>query len=842
MIAPLLLAMLAAHAWDSDADGEAGAAAARATWTGEHADFMAAALAAFGVRDPADARVRVYTDGLPFDDGVPTVGPASDWAAVADVQERAYALSWFADLPDLAWSVAGWLDGNETCPVAGSSRARCFGLQGWLGAGLNASHFLPQAGAAHGWYHTLALDTADRCAAMAEALEDLDLVDPSLTASVLEPCEAEALMFEGTGQHYLQDGWASAHMWQRWGSTEPGDWLVSAELLDYARALAVGTMSGLIHGFKLLVIETPLRTGSTVRCLPGGASTDERCVGDGHGAELTASFPEQDARLWACVLGSVDEVVARLPGALGGVSTGLGLPDESACFGQRVTNGAMRSTFFFSTIGAPSALQVIARLVVGWDAVPDISALAEPDRSAVERDLRVGAVRAAILLRASAWSRANPDTGTNLADGILHRDDGTDYEITALGMRPNAAYLGSFTADAGVSTYDPPVDVVTGARAGTAAQEERAAILRRAVPAAHADSWCAGDLAGDVSTLAGRCRDTTLDETARAASCDACGELGAWLHLDGSGPDEPGEHDALCAAFDGGAGQRLYLPASRTPLAATSTEAAGAWCGHGCATRVSVVAVDPADAGVDYDEVLSAYLTDIEAKIIGTRAYAEYWLSTGQYSLWEYYDVVASNFEYDLIAIARLLAAARYKENALARWQGGFAGDDYYGALDATVGVSEHAVAAGATSLSWETDLGDLPIQTVLYALEADDEYPFLFMGSARPTVEDEDGEVTLRMKDLLFITSTYLHDATLTVAVDGRTVATLENVVSSPGEVALPLGTGGLHRLTFDVAGHGLSDSDLYSDDYDQDLAFRILALDILVESPEDGETCGLW
>lgn len=106
MITPLLILPMAALAWDSSADGEDGAAAARATWTGEHVQFMATALAAFGVRDPADATVRVYTDGVPFDDDLPTVGPASDWAAVADVQERGYALSWFADLPDLAWSVS----------------------------------------------------------------------------------------------------------------------------------------------------------------------------------------------------------------------------------------------------------------------------------------------------------------------------------------------------------------------------------------------------------------------------------------------------------------------------------------------------------------------------------------------------------------------------------------------------------------------------------------------------------------------------------------------------------------------------------------------------------------
>lgn len=656
-------------------------------------------------------------------------------------------------------------------------------------------------------------------------------------------------MYEGTAGHYLHDAWSSGHMWQRWGSAEPADWLAlsGSESEAFARSMAVGAVSGMIHGFKILLYDTPLcAPNDNVRCVHGSGGTPELCVGDGHADELEEDFPEQNERLWSCVFGSVDEVVGRLPGALGGVTAGFTMPGDTECFDQRVTNGAVRESFFFDHIGAASTIMFVARLIVDWEEVLDKILLELESLGSIETELRVDVVTAAILLDASFWSTANPDDATNLANGLYNMEDGSTVEMTAMGMRPNGAYVGSYSSEAGVSTYDPPVEVVTGARAGTDAQEERAEVLRRGLPSSHADSWCAMDLAAEVESVASGCRDTLRADTARDASCEACGLLGSWLRLEGTGPEEPGEYDAVCDAFDEGAGRRLYLPSSVAPeLSSSSTaytsELARTWCGHGCATRVSVAELDAADAAVDYDETLSTYMTQIEAKIIGTRAYADYWLSAGQYSLWEYYSVVATNFGYDLIAIAELLASARYKENAISRWQGGAEMDDYYGPLADTVGMNEHAVVARPSVTSWDGTLVDLPTQTIVFALESDEDYPFLFTASGKTLVDDDTGEVTLRLKNLLFIVTPYLQEAQLVLSLDGSRVVTLDNISMETGEVDLPLGTEGVHRLTFDVEGLGLDVDDLFSDDYDTEMEFRILAMDFIVESPFDGEACGM-
>lgn len=191
MIWILLLSCSSLLAWDSEADGETGAEAARQPWTAEHRDFQDAALGAFGITGPSEPTLRVFTDGSMFSSDLESVRPASSWAGVQAVQARTYTLGGFADLPDLSFSVAGWLAGNEICPVEGATQSHCYGVLGsglasWLAGGLNSSHFLPQAGSAFHWYHQLAMDTADRCAEMDRALGELSLSETGTSNLILE--------------------------------------------------------------------------------------------------------------------------------------------------------------------------------------------------------------------------------------------------------------------------------------------------------------------------------------------------------------------------------------------------------------------------------------------------------------------------------------------------------------------------------------------------------------------------------------------------------------------------------------------------------------------------------
>ena len=843
----LLLAAQPALAWNSHADGEVGPLAAREVWTDEHRDIYAIALAAYGV-DTEVTEVDVYTDGSELSawwaghiGDFDTVAPAADWADVQAVQTRPFELAMYADLPDFAWSLSGWAGGNETCPIDGASEPTCWGplsetLVSWLVAGLNSTHFLPQSGAAYGWYHQLALDTADRCAAMHSSLHALSTADDEAIEAVVRQCEQEAYMFEGVAQHYLQDSWSSGHMWQRWGSPSRADWPGDSDLAAFGHAAAVGAISGLIHGTE----EDPLcAPNHDVHFVPGNGSAPIPGIGD-LSFELLISgaspAPEQDVLMWSCVLGSVDEVVTRLPGVLGGESTGLTFPGDTDCFGQRVTNEAISNTTGFALVdGHALALRWLSRLELAFDLVGALVDLADADAENINDQFRESLVELAILHDAAKYTAANDPLGTNLADGIYRMEDGSEYEVQMMGMRPNGAYIDRMTD--GLSTYDPSVEVQTGDATDTTEREAQAEVLRRALPAAHVDTWCEDGLAEAVDTLGTACRTTIADDDAEDgvadAQCGACAELGTWLRVAGAVGDDalPAE---VCDAFPSTDSRSLYLPDWVDPNADSSTERVEAWCRAGCATILATTAVNATDADVDFDDVLSTYFTEIEAKIIANQAMASSMLSMGQWSAAEYYQQVATNQTNDLLAVASLLGAARFPENGLARWEGGATVDDFEGTLQGLIAVSEHAVGHA------RTDLTDLPEQNVVLALESADTFPFLFNAKAKPRVDADTGAITLLLSDALFIVTPYLQNATLDVRLDETSVGTLTNITTHSSTLELPLTPGETHRLSFDVGGYGLDDSSLYATDYTQWLEFRILAMDLYALTG-NSQSCGL-
>ncbi len=160
---------------------------------------------------------------------------------------RAISLAELVQLPDESYSISDWANGNEVCPLKGvtsSSGASIFGenhdadvnacheYERALGV-LNISHFMPAAESFFRYYHRLAVERMAVCRTLAETVikhyQDNDswyeygtLLGRAGMATNTEAheCEREALVFEMVAQHYLQDAWATGHMWSRWGHPE----------------------------------------------------------------------------------------------------------------------------------------------------------------------------------------------------------------------------------------------------------------------------------------------------------------------------------------------------------------------------------------------------------------------------------------------------------------------------------------------------------------------------------------------------------------------------------------------------------------------------------------------
>lgn len=198
---------------------------------------------------------------------------------------RSFNLYELTQIPDWSFSVADWVASNETCPlnrIPGGfpdspndpGNLRCHLYATTIGP-LNATHFLPASSSVYGHYHQLALQRMGECNALAvglagyySELEGRALVwSPNDTEA--HECEREAMIYEMFAQHFLQDAWATGHMWHRWGYAEPSkfpatlddrygrQWddpaLVPPENDHGRRALLAATVAafvGMIHGTK----------------------------------------------------------------------------------------------------------------------------------------------------------------------------------------------------------------------------------------------------------------------------------------------------------------------------------------------------------------------------------------------------------------------------------------------------------------------------------------------------------------------------------------------------------------------------------------------------------------
>ena len=211
----------------------------------EHAVVWDAAFAVSGL-DPSLAAPFVLRNFSSDADlgtgGFRSVAPVLNGAQAA--VRRTTTIGEMAQLPDFSWSLWDWAQGNETCPAfADVSAEDCHSFRTHMGA-LNSSHFPPQSRTFYEHYHQLALARAADCTTLAGAVSSVaDRMDPWVLA-----CEKEALLLEAIGQHYLQDAWSMGHMWERWGGPEISDFGG-----DRGLALAVGAVSGMVHGARAIL-------------------------------------------------------------------------------------------------------------------------------------------------------------------------------------------------------------------------------------------------------------------------------------------------------------------------------------------------------------------------------------------------------------------------------------------------------------------------------------------------------------------------------------------------------------------------------------------------------------
>jgi hypothetical protein len=347
---------------------------------------------------------------------------------------RAYGLYELAQIPDWSFSVADWAGSNETCPlnrVEGGfpdsaedpGNRRCHDYLLSIGP-LNATHFSPASQSVYTHYHQLAMNRMSECLTLAAGLTDYyatlgerPLVwSPANTEA--HECEREAMIYEMFAQHFLQDAWATGHMWHRWGYAEPGQFPyalderydehwddveeVPTENVNGRRAVLAGTVAGfvgMVHGTKS-VTEKIFRTAAAAGLLDdplNGPLFDNFPFlykpvkwQDNHGfsargagdlwASLIVGAHDEDYAPWrdrflSCSAKSMRQVYQAGPKAHGPLISYLATGDaedfdsfDDDCFSQRATNESMAGAVlpvplaYDRTAGAIP----IGRSVFGW--------------------------------------------------------------------------------------------------------------------------------------------------------------------------------------------------------------------------------------------------------------------------------------------------------------------------------------------------------------------------------------------------------------------------------------------------------------------------------------------
>lgn len=534
-----------AVAWDSvcltstGAECPPGPAAAIGSWRGSR-----------GIHDDEHRQIFVRTverAGLPTSLlarrtlGLPTNADQRVVAlnAATTVLERRYSVDELAALPDFSYSLRDFADGHEGCVLAGSADIdgeECHRFESVMGA-TNSSHFVPQSQRWYAHYHALAVARAGDCAAL-----DARVADDVEGDDVVLACEEEALAIEAVGQHFLQDAWATGHMWPRWGSPELQDF----PSLSVARV--VGAVGGLLHGAKGLQEAMQQAIGpvgvlvSVDDQLNAPNLTDAEDQLEWRAVDADAPFADgvgdvfwrfidgvegdpQFRRLMACATSGVLDVYGATGQRHGVVAASATVdPSSARCFGQRATNGGLaRAAALNLRVDAINVTVELSSNQVTKVLVDEILCQGcSPDEFAgLQRGLRetLSGVAAAIELAALEA----PD-GTDLADGDLP---------PLLGVPNNAGH------DVLPAYVDPPLPW----RVDDAATRALATLFS----SAHLDDWCPALGGGEdaISVLRDRC--IAGDDV----GCELCQRFAPWVVYDPDGGVDVAAAP-LCGAVKGG--------------------------------------------------------------------------------------------------------------------------------------------------------------------------------------------------------------------------------------------------------------------------------------------------
>lgn len=196
------------------------------------------------------SHLRRDLEGVPPLHLVQAHGDFSDTA----LEERAMPpVAMFSGLPDFNYTIYDWINKNTRCPslpLGADSYGACHDYaSGWLGAGFNTTHWGDLAVKVYARHHQIALGRAAKASAMDALFRNnpSGLPDGSQWHErYTREMELLALYYESTGQHFLQDRWATGHMFSRWGSPD----YEHLPQKDLASATVAATLAGVTHGSR----------------------------------------------------------------------------------------------------------------------------------------------------------------------------------------------------------------------------------------------------------------------------------------------------------------------------------------------------------------------------------------------------------------------------------------------------------------------------------------------------------------------------------------------------------------------------------------------------------------
>lgn len=362
-----------------------GIAFARGVQLGEHAAITRSALIAAGfgpeytdeahvfetidLQSPPMLRQGYFTQGKadldPALDSLEPQGPSK----MSVFAPREVALPELSDLSDWSHSLAEFALGNEHCIPRNVKRKTredvdmCHGFRkGHMGS-INANHWPPLSREVYRRFHGLAKQLANRCRIM----ESRRATDPSPVAArmrlLVKACQRESLAMEAYAAHFLEDAFATGHMFERWGSPTFG-----RSQVDKLRQSMAGIVVGTIHGARAVTHNhdranmpgpnDPVSGGGFVEFKwaneqglhPGGGDMYLRpCLENAKGWNVSEGeqLAPQYRRMLTCVARGFREVYDDGPDSRAPLPAETGLEQASfgslsdACWSQRLTNQSM---------------------------------------------------------------------------------------------------------------------------------------------------------------------------------------------------------------------------------------------------------------------------------------------------------------------------------------------------------------------------------------------------------------------------------------------------------------------------------------------------------------------